>query len=73
MYAEYDDSVNEYLMMDSIVDYQKSDKYVGNSYARRKVIRWKRDADGNAVGTKNENPIHDTRKYCVEFDDGEVS
>ena len=45
----------------------------GNSYARRKVIRWKRDADGNAVGTKNENPIHDTRKYCVEFDDGEVS
>ena len=36
MYAEYDDSVNEYLMMDSIVDYQKSDKYV--SVSSQKVV-----------------------------------
>ena len=44
-----------------------------NSYARGKVIRRKRDTDGNAVGRENDNPIIDTREYCVEFNDGEVS
>ena len=33
----------------------------GNSYDRGKVVRHKRDADGNAVGKKNYNPILDTR------------
>ena len=33
----------------------------GKSYARGKVIGHKRDADGNAVGSSNDNPIHDTR------------
>ena len=45
----------------------------GNSYTRGKVIGQKRDAYGNAIGMKNNNPILDTRKYRVEFDDGEVS
>ena len=45
----------------------------GNSYARGKVIRRKRYADGNAVGRTNNNPILDTHKYRVKFDDGEVS
>ena len=40
----------------------------GKKYARGKVIGRKRDADGNAVGRTNDNPILDTRKYHVEFD-----
>ena len=44
----------------------------GNSYARGKFIGWKRDVDGNSVGRTNDNPILDTREYCVEFDYGEV-
>ena len=46
---------------------------IGKSYTRGKVIRRKRYADGNAVYSKNENPILHTREYCVEFDDEEVS
>ena len=44
-----------------------------NIYARGKVIGRKRDADGNAAGSSNDNPILDTRGYSVNFDDGEVS
>ena len=44
----------------------------GNNYYRRKVIGQKRDADGNAIGRRNKNPIIDMREYHVEFDDGEV-
>ena len=35
-----------------------------------KVIGWKRDQDGNPIGTRNANPILDTREYEVEFQDG---
>ena len=45
----------------------------GNSYDIWKVIEQKRDADENTVGKENDNPILDTQKYRVEFDDGEVS
>ena len=45
---------------------------IGNSYARKKFIGQKRDADGNAVGGTHYNPILDTRKYRVEYDYGEV-
>ena len=44
----------------------------GNSYARSKVIGWKKDAYGNDIGRSNDNPILDTREYSVEFDDEEV-
>ena len=48
---------------------EANDKYLndqvmfprGNRYARGKVIGRKRDADGNAVRRKNDNPILDTR------------
>ena len=43
-----------------------------NSYSRGKFIGRKRDADGNSIGRKNDNPILYTSEYCVEFDDGEV-
>ena len=33
----------------------------GNGYARGKVVRRKRDTDGNSVGRGNDNPILDTR------------
>ena len=59
--------VNEKCVNDSVMFPR------GNSYARGKTIVWKRDADGNSVGRKNENSILHTREYHVEFDDGEVS
>ena len=46
---------------------------IGNIYAIGKFIAQKRDAYWNSVGRINNNPILDTRKYCVEFDDREVS
>ena len=42
----------------------------GNSYARGKAIRQKRDADWNDVGRSNDKPILYTMEYSVEFDDG---
>ncbi len=45
----------------------------GNSSARGKVIGRKCNARGNPVGRANNNPIMDSRMYCVEFDDGNVS
>ena len=44
----------------------------GNSYSIVKVIRSKRDSDGNAVGTSNDKHILDTREYHVKFDDEQV-
>ena len=46
---------------------------IANSYARGKVIERKRDADGNTVGSTKNNPILDTREYCVKFDYDELS
>ena len=34
---------------------------IGNSYDIGKATRRKRDADGNTVGRKNDNPIFETR------------
>ena len=36
-----------------------------NSYDRGKVIGLKIDADGNVIGSSNDNPILDTREYSV--------
>jgi len=38
-----------------------------------KVTGRKRSADGSLQGTRNDNPILDTRTYEVEFPDGEVN
>ena len=50
MYSECNDSGNEYLMMDLIVDYRKNDKaitvpdkkvvHIGRKFMRRSTIRW---------------------------------
>ena len=45
----------------------------GDHMARGKVIRRKRDAEGNPIGRENNNPILDTRQYEVQFADGEVT
>ena len=44
----------------------------GGSMARGRVVSRKRDHEDNPVGNRNANPILDTRKYLVEFDDGQV-
>ena len=45
----------------------------GDSMARGRVIRRKRNADGDLIGKSNTNPILDTREYEVEFANGEVT
>ena len=58
-----------------------NDNYVNNSvmfprednYYRGNEIVWKRGQDGNSVERTNNNSILDTREYCVEFDDEDVS
>jgi len=42
----------------------------GDGYQRATVAHRKRDADGNPIGIRNNNPILDTRVYEVEFEDG---
>ena len=44
-----------------------------DTHVTGRVIARKRDADGELKGTRNENPILDTRTYQVEFPDGEVT
>ena len=45
----------------------------GDRMARGKVVRRKRDAEGNPIGRANNNPILDTHQYEVQFADGEVT
>jgi hypothetical protein len=35
------------------------------------MTKQKRDANGNPIGLSNANPIVDTHKYVVEFDNGD--
>ena len=44
----------------------------GGTLTRGRVIRRKRDHEGNAKGRANVNPILDTREFIVEFENGEV-
>ena len=44
----------------------------GGSLARGRVIKRKRDREGNPIGRENANPVLGTRSYDVLFDDGEV-
>ena len=41
--------------------------------SRGEVIPRKRDVYGNPIGCENANPILDSRRYKVEFEDGEVT
>jgi hypothetical protein len=66
---------------DEIPTPEAGDNYVGTSVmlphggslARGRVVRRKRDREGNPSGRANANPVLDTRTYEVEFDDGDVS
>ena len=44
---------------------------LGDKMVSAKVHNRKRDADGELIGTANQNPILDTRSYEVEFPNGE--
>ena len=37
------------------------------------MIGWKRDHDDNPIGRANAQPLLDTRRYEVEFGDGEIT
>ena len=59
-------------------DHDAYDKYIsaevvvpkGDSFLYGKVLRRKRDGDGNLLGHSNRNPVLDTSIYEVEFEDG---
>ena len=40
---------------------------------RGKVVYRKLDVDGNSIGRYNANPILDSRRYDLYFDNGEVT
>jgi len=62
------------------LDHDAFDKYISaevilprnEDMVMGKVIRRKRDADGNLIGRSNINPVLDSSVYEVEFPDGEV-
>ena len=58
--------------LDNYVGAQVNLPYQGSMMAG-KVIKRARDNEGNPVGTKNDNPILDTRSYQVEFPDGNIA
>ena len=58
--------VNDYYVNSSVMFPR------GNIYARGKVVGRNVDANSNSVGGMNDNPILGTRKYCVQFDYGDV-
>ena len=43
----------------------------GGYFARGKVIGLKQDPGGNKIGRANAQPVFDTRRYEVEFGDGD--
>ena len=43
----------------------------GSKLQQGRVTKRARDNDGNIIGRAHNNPILDTRRYIVEFDDGE--
>jgi hypothetical protein len=57
------ESLDEYLTAEVLLP-------LGGDVTKARVIGRKRDADGNPVGRRNNNPILDTREYEVEFPDG---
>jgi hypothetical protein len=59
------DAYDEYIRAQVILP-------VGGELRRGEVLRRKRDHDGRPIGTRNSNPLLDTRKYEVSFADGGV-
>ena len=46
---------------------------LGEKMSRGGVVSRKLDVDSNLIGRKNSNPILDSSRYEVEFDDGEIT
>jgi hypothetical protein len=72
---DLDDQTPDEVTPEAGDDYVNADISLpkGGSMARGRVIRRKRDVDGNSTGRANANPILDTRIYDVEFDEGDVT
>ena len=45
----------------------------GDKFSQENMIGWKRDHDDNPIGRANAQPLLDTRRYEVEFGDGEIT
>eukprot|EP01082_Thalassiosira_pseudonana_P005598 g5187.t1 g5187 contig19:120121-121928(-) len=77
----YDDVPFNILEEELMPTLESGDEYVnaevmlprGDAMQRGRVVKRKRDDNGNIVGTANANPILDTRVYEVMFPDGEVT
>ena len=80
LYAD-DDGEAHQRATDEDVTPEAGDEYVGAQVAlprgptlsSGRVSRRKRNDDGTIRGTRNDNPILDTRVYEVVFPDGEVT
>jgi hypothetical protein len=83
-YELYDDDIEgEYQPIPDIDDVtpEDEDNYIGakvslplgGTMQSGQVVKRARDNAGDAYGTKNDNPILDTRVYQVEFPDGEIA
>ena len=79
-YGDDDDKTGVDLTMPEADDFDHDayDKYIaarivvpkGDTITYGKVVRRKRDTDGNLIGHSNQNPILDTSIYEVLLDDG---
>jgi hypothetical protein len=83
-YELYDDNVEgEYESIPDIDDItpEDEDNYIGakvnlplgRTMRAGQVVKRARDDAGETYGTKNDNPILDTRVYQVKFPDGEIA
>ena len=81
LYEDDDGEKHEHVPDADDITPETGDEYVGAEVnlprggvmRSGKVTGRKRSADGSLLGTRNDNPILDTRMYEVEFPDGEVT
>ena len=83
LYSDKDDGMQDHVpdADDLVVNPDTQDNYVGAevnlSFGRTmrsgSIKRQARDAKGELFGTRNSNPILDTRSYEVELPDGDVA
>ena len=83
LYSDKDDGTQDHVPDDNnlVVPPDTQDTYVGaevnlsfgGTMRSGSVKRRARDAEGELFGTRNSNPILDTRSYEVEFPYGDVA
>jgi hypothetical protein len=81
-YEPYQDNTNETTAVPDFddVDIDAHHKFIeskvmipqGGQVVSGRVVRRKRDTDGNLIGKANSNPFLDTSLFEVEFDDGHI-